>query len=238
MKFRRISDNSFRCYISQEEMEAEGIDIDDLLENRQRAEEFLHYIIEQAHYEMDFETNGEQLNIQLTGMPDGGIQLMISDDAGAALKNMLTDLKDRLKNFQTVLDEKKEQDKKKEQKSVTENTNTSVKEEISEKKEEQPQNDKPVAMDVWAEIPDFEQCIQTARVLNSLRENPSRLYRYKNCYYLTIHIEKSKKEIAGVAFAIAEFSAKMYAQNETVYEVEEHGKEIIHSKALKVLQNL
>ena len=89
MKFTKINDSSIRCLISREEMDAQGINIEDLLDDRVKAEEFLRYVLQQARYEVDFVTTGEALNVQLTVMKDGDVSLMISDEDKAEEENAM-----------------------------------------------------------------------------------------------------------------------------------------------------
>ena len=118
MKFQKVNDNVIRCIISQEEMNEKGVKIDDLMDNRSKAEEFLRGILQEAREKLDFQTSGEALNVQLSIMKDGDVLLMISDDQNAVIRTMLDQLKDRLKDFQSEMDvavqkrrEAKEKDK-------------------------------------------------------------------------------------------------------------------------------
>lgn len=106
MKFQKVNDNVIRCIISQEEMNEKGVKIDDLMDNRSKAEEFLRDILKEAHEELDFQTSGEALNVQLSIMKDGDVLLMISDDQSAVVRTMLDQLKERLKDFQKEMKEK------------------------------------------------------------------------------------------------------------------------------------
>ena len=96
MRFTKISNNSIRCIISQKEMGEHGVELDDLMDNREKAEGFLRYILQEARTAVDFRTNGNVLNVQMSIMPDGDIALMISDDADSAIRNMLSEMKNQL----------------------------------------------------------------------------------------------------------------------------------------------
>ena len=109
MKFKRIDNNSIRCIISQEEMNAHGIAIDDLMDDRNKAETFLRYILQQAHEALNFDMSGNLLNVQLSVMPGGDIALMISDNEQSALRNILNQFKDSLKVFKEAIEEKRAQ---------------------------------------------------------------------------------------------------------------------------------
>jgi negative regulator of genetic competence, sporulation and motility len=75
-------------------MNEKGVKIDDLMDNRSKAEEFLRGILQEAREKLDFQTSGEALNVQLSIMKDGDVLLMISDDQNAVIRTMLDQLKD------------------------------------------------------------------------------------------------------------------------------------------------
>ena len=225
MKFTKINDNSIQCIISREEMNAQGIDLDELMGDRVKAEEFLRYILQQARYEVDFETTGEALNVQLTVMKDGDVSLMISDDQNAAIHAMLAQFKERLKEFQQAI----EQGKMKAQNALALDPAKEVLEGTSD--------DEITDMEIWAEFSNLDDCIRLAKSVD-MPEAPSRLLKYHDTYYLIIELHQTKKQLAHSVFTIAEYSDNMYASGPSTYGVEEHAIRMIKSDALLQLQNL
>ena len=101
MKFQKIDDNSIRCIISQEEMAESGIEIEDLMDHRDKAEGFLRKVLKEARSAVDFKADGSVINVQMSVMPSGDVSLMITDDANAAIRNILNEIKERMKDGAT-----------------------------------------------------------------------------------------------------------------------------------------
>ncbi len=226
MKFTKINENSIRCVISREEMSAQGIELDELMDNRGKAEEFLRYILQQARYELNFETTGEALNVQLTVMKDGDISLMISDDQNAAIQAMLAQFKERLREFQEAIEKGRQKNVKED---LLVDPTKGVLTDGSDNDE--------IQMEIWAELTSLDECISLAKSLN-MPETKSRLLKYHDTYYLVMDLKQTKKELAHSVFAIAEFSDNMYASGPATYGVQEHGVKLIKKNALRDLQSL
>lgn len=225
LKFTKINDNSIRCVISREEMNAQGIDIEELMGDHGKAEEFLRYILQQARYEVDFQTTGEALNVQLSVMKDGDISLMISDDQNAAIHAMLAQFKERLREFQQAI----EQGKNTAARALPVDPAREVLSGSSD--------DEILDMEVWAEVESLDNCIHLAKALNKA-EVPSRLLKYKDVYYLSMKLNESKKYLARSVFSIAEYAINVYSDGPGTYGLEEHASVIIRENALKELMNL
>ena len=227
MKITKINDNSIRCVISREEMSEKGINLDELMDDRSKAEEFLRYVLQQARYEVNFVTKGEALNVQMTVMKDGDVSLMISDDQNMAIHAMLAQFKEKLREFQETLA------------NGGKNNTTDV---VSLDPAQTvlltgASDDEIVDMDVWVELDTLDDCMLLANSL-SLPDAESRLLKYHDSYYLTIHLEQSRKELARSVFSIAEYSENMYTVGTASYYIEEHGKVLIGERALYELSVL
>ena len=227
MKFTKINDNSIRCIISREEMSAQGINLDELMDDRGKAEEFLRYILQQARYELNFVTTGEALNVQLTVMKDGDVSLMISDDQNAAIHAMLAQFKERLKEFQEAIEQGRRQNAK-EALSVDPSKGTFFAD---------GSDDDMIQMEIWAELESLDHCIRLAKSY-TWSETPSSLLKYRDTYYLVVQLNQSKKQLAHSVFAIAEFSNNLYSSGPATYGIEEHAVRMIPDNALQQLQKL
>lgn len=96
MKFKKISDNAIRCTITADEMSSYDIQLDDLLEDRKKAETFLRYVLEEAREEVNFTASEEALSVQLSVMPGGDVSMMISGGQEESLHDVIDQLKDTL----------------------------------------------------------------------------------------------------------------------------------------------
>ena len=48
MRFQKINENSVRCIITQEELDARGVVVEELIANKEKASQFLKYVLKEA----------------------------------------------------------------------------------------------------------------------------------------------------------------------------------------------
>ena len=252
MKFQKVNDNVIRCIISQEEMNEKGVKIDDLMDNRSKAEEFLRDILKEAREKLDFQTSGEALNVQLSILKDGDVLLMISDDQNAVIRTMLDQLKDRLKDFQSEMDVAVQKRRENGEKNKTNEKQVEVPPTKAPAPSEQPQDlysatkailedakdEDPLAMDLWAELQSIDDCMALARSLYLRGDVESKLYRWDGIYYLSVWMVQTKREIAHNIFALSEYATNIYLDGSNVYGVEEHGEVILAKDAVRTLASI
>ena len=241
MKFTKLDENSIRCVISRDEMVAYGVQLDDLMDDREKAEGFLRYILQEAKEEVDFHTSGEALNVQLSIMPDGDISLMISDDQNSAIKAMLSQFKDKLKDFsELILQERQKQENL--HKGGLPNAKpyqpVPFDEEQAKEVLENASEDDPLQMTFWAVFDDLEDAIRMSKTLARLGEIPSDLYKFNDAYYLSLNFVQTKKEIARNVFAVAEYSRHMFHDDSLIGRLNEHGLCMIENEAISDLAQL
>lgn len=152
MKFKKISDTTIRCIISQQEMWEKGIEIDDFLDHRDKTEEFLRDIVEQARDELDMETIGHAFSVQLSVLRSGDISLLIVEDEEGKMQHRLEDFRERLLGFQKIMQEA--------QRMAEQAAEAGKNAELSEKSE--PSGEAAEARDTDAEEP--EEGLKTAQI--------------------------------------------------------------------------
>ena len=238
MRFQKISDNSIRCIISQEEMNAKGLQIDDLMDNREKAEDFLRYILQEARYAVDFRTNGNVLNVQLTMMPSGDISLMISDDEDSAIRNVIAEMKNHLATLQAEASASQNQKSSKQAAGTSPSTAnadpTMIHLDSSDgSMEENP--DDILDLPLWAQLDSLEDCIELASQLPELKDEKSTLYYYQGMYFLEIRLKRNRKQLAGIALRVVEHANSLYADVPGILEIVEHGTVLRKGTAVKDL---
>ena len=227
MKFKRLDENSIRCIISQEEMDEHGIGIDDLMDDRNKAETFLRYVLHEANQELNFKTDSDSLNVQLSVMPSGDVSLMISDDTQSALNHMLNHFKDSLKDFTEVLEEKR---KEKEEEEPTP---------ISMAKDDKiPSGEEMMSSVIWMEFSDLDRIIRLAKIFPELAGEDTSLFKYKDTYYVSLRVHRPRKSVARLAFSFGEYCDRLYYEKQENYEIMEHGTLLISDDVFQVLGDL
>ncbi|MDD6352225.1 MAG: adaptor protein MecA, partial [Lachnospiraceae bacterium] len=218
MRFQKISDNSIRCIITQEEMIEKGVKIDDLMDNREKAEDFLRYILQEARYAVDFRTNGNVLNVQLSMMPGGDISLMISDDEDSAIRNVIAEMKNHMAALQAG--NQASQDSETPLASAGPGKNAEGSDQKGDptmlhassdsgQMEEDP--NEILDLPIWAQLDSLEDCIQLSVHLTEISDEDSTLYYYEGLYFLEIRLKMTRKKLAGIAFRVVEHADGLYA---------------------------
>ncbi len=249
MRFQKISNNSIRCIITQQELDAQGVEIDDLMDNREKAEGFLRYILREAKNAVDFRTSGNVLNVQMSIMPDGDIQMMISDDTDSAIRSMLSEMKNHLQELSAqTRDQREDGDKNPPlwgsddfealSDAMKETGGVSLDDVVQSLDGELESAEDINTLPLWAHFDSLDACIRMAHQMPDLVDFPSRLYLYQGIYYLEMELTLSRIQLAGTAFKVAEYSDGMYSMTPGVLEIVEHGKVIIKDHAVKALYEL
>lgn len=79
MKFEKMDNGSLRCILTQDDLEQNGIELDDFFSNTQNAREFLEKLIRIAEDEVGFKATGNMMSIQAAFMSEDEIVLTFSE---------------------------------------------------------------------------------------------------------------------------------------------------------------
>ncbi|MCR5211167.1 MAG: adaptor protein MecA [Lachnospiraceae bacterium] len=235
MKFTKIDKNTLRCLISREEMDERGIKIDDIMVDRGKAEAFLRDILMEAKAKVNFVTSGEALNVQLSVLKNGSLNLQITDDRNASIRMLLEQIKARLAAFSEQI--------------ANGSGNSANVVEIPPQGSVIPEyktagkfiakvKDNPVIkMHVWARLASMEDCITLSKAMAKDRGIPSKLYELNGNYYFEIDINDVKSVVARIVFTLSEHSVAVFSDDGFFMEAKEHGKCLIKEKAFETLSN-
>ena len=56
-----------------------GMEVSELVDNRDKAEDFLRKVMQEARYELDYKTNGGALSVQIALLPEGDVAMTIAE---------------------------------------------------------------------------------------------------------------------------------------------------------------
>lgn len=253
MKFKKISDDVIRCTITAEEMSTYDIKLDDLLDNRDKAEKFLRYVLQEAHEELNFTTNTDSLSVQLSVMNDGDLSMMISNGRSGDLRDMIDQLKNTLGGVQ--LDKKTDSGQllhgidavkapAQDSADVDLDQEAPGEDDIAVAREgEQISANRKELLDriskpIWAEFSSLDTAIRLAEKLPEESRVPSQLYRRRDRYYLRMSFADRVDEVSESVLMISEYADTMYAEEDSAATFMEHAECIIDKDALKVLASL
>ena len=109
MRFKRISTDTVRCIVTEDELEANGLAMDDFLANDGRTEEFLRKMITLAEQETGFKVQGGPMTIQVAVLPENTLALTFSEKQGGNLMELLEGLRSAMSNLSEAVNEKARQ---------------------------------------------------------------------------------------------------------------------------------
>jgi len=233
VKFTKIDKNTLRCLISREEMDERGIKIDDIMVDRGKAEAFLRDILTEARTQVNFVTSGEALNVQLSVLKNGSVNLQITDDRNASIRMLLEQIKARLAAFSEQLGNNSKSSGNvveiPPQGSVIPQYRNAAKAVADAK------DDGIIKMHVWAKLASMEDCIALSKAMGEANDVPSALYELNGDYFFELDIESVKTRVARIVFTVSEHSLAVFSDDGFYMEPKEHGKRLIKEKAFETL---
>lgn len=233
MKFTKIDKNTLRCLISREEMDERGIKIDDIMVDRGKAEAFLRDILMEAKAKVNFVTSGEALNVQLSVLKNGSVNLQITDDRNASIRMLLEQIKARLQAFSEQL--VSASDNSGNVVEIPANGIGAAKYKSAAKAVAEAGDDAVIKMHIWAKLASMEDCIALSKAMKGADEVPSALYELKGNYYFELDVESVKTHVARIVFALSEHSSVVFSDDGFYMEPKEHGRRLIKERAFEAL---
>ncbi len=116
MKFTRVNKDTVNCIITEDDMDEQGLKLEDLFQKSKEAMDFLHDVMEKAVEEVDYKPAGDFTPMQITVLPDHSISLTLSENLDGAFADMLKNLTEKAglklpKNFLEELGDVPEEDR-------------------------------------------------------------------------------------------------------------------------------
>ncbi|WP_026660340.1 adaptor protein MecA [Butyrivibrio sp. AC2005] len=116
MKFTRVNKDTINCIITEDDMDEQGLKLEDLFDKSKEAMDFLHDVMEKAVEEVDYKPQGAFTPMQITVLPDHSISLTLSENTDGAFADMLKNLTEKAglrfpKNFLEELGDVPEEDR-------------------------------------------------------------------------------------------------------------------------------
>ena len=228
MKFKKVGNNSIRCLITPDDMWNYGIEMDDLMDDREKANGFLREILAKAYDEVGYVTSGQALSIQMAVLPDGNIDLMISDSSDMKLSQMISMLKEKFQNLGN-------------QQSQTAPFANQQSADMSRSEQSKAiKNYIKARIDVplWGAFESLDSAIEFASKLSVHEQMPSCLIRYKDKYFLRLECRDMEDHIADIVLTLAEYASEMFTEEQGVMSILEHGELVIADEAVEKLSDL
>lgn len=228
MKFEKMENGTLRCTLNKEDLDANGVGLEDFFTNSKNAREFLEKVIHIAEDEVGFQANGNMMSIQASIMSENEIILTFSENQVSGseifehIKNMFgaSESKENIPSLPDVRED--------------------IFKEISDKNKEKISGD----MEGYAYMltfVSFNGVRNFCRVLPKNHDAESRLYYLdkKKQYFLWADLNNSTRKYV-YEFVAASMEYAKSIEKESAYKnyLEEHGKVIIKEQALEALAQL
>ncbi len=221
MRFKRISTDTVRCIVTQDELEANGLAMDDFLSNDGRTEEFLRKMIALAEQETGFKVQGGPMTIQVAVLPENTLALTFSEKQGGNLMELLEGLRSAMSNLSEAVNEKTQQ--KSGQAPVPAEQKDAYLLEFSDIKS----------------LQDF--CMSLAEGIEEHMQMDSMLYRLRSEGIYCLIVQRGSMDEKGICRIMAaslEFVSAVSDEESQLAYIKEHGECILQNKAITILQGI
>ena len=108
MRFKRIDEETVRCLISESELNENGLELEDFLNNKGKTEDFLKKIISMAQQEVDYKVQGGPISVQVAVLENHTLALTLSEKQEQNIADMLKNLRSAVEVLAGVTKERAE----------------------------------------------------------------------------------------------------------------------------------
>lgn len=221
MRFKRISTDTVRCIVTQDELQENGLEMDDFLANNGRTEDFLRKMIALAEQEVGFKVQGGPLTVQVAVLPENKLALTFSERQAGNLMEILESLRSAVSSLSNAVNDKT--------KEKTAQTSDSAAK-------------KGLYLLEFSDLTSLQAfCMGLADDIEQKLQMNSELYLLEdeNVYCLILQRGgMDEKQVCQIMSASIEFMDAVSAHEGQVAYIREHGKLILTDHAISQLQSL
>ena len=226
MRFKRISTDTVRCIVSQDELMENGLNMDDFMSNSGRTEEFLRKMLTQAEQEVGFRVQGGPLTIQVAALPENNLALTFSEkQTGSNFMELLEGLRSAMSNLSDAVNEKAKD-----------------KQEGTQGTDQQADGERESYLLEFHGMEDLRAfCLNVAEEAEEELGMDSALYYLEEDGLYGLILQKGKmekKQLCRVVSASMEFLEAASANEIQIAYIQEHGKCMLDNRAITQLQKL
>lgn len=221
MEFFKDEKNSIRCIIREDEIEALGYTIDEIISNGIRTQEFMNEIFDMAEEELGMKFEKGRKAVRADVLPDHTLSLTFSEHP-INPDEMMGHIKDIISGLLQSLP-------KGEKKSEAGNKLKSIK--------DVPERDTKVIVLFLFENPDI--LVRFAKTLQLEYIGHNSLYKFEDGYFLMMDLtDMEELEVKRLSAIADEYVTDIFAGAEKRAFIWEHGKSILKEKAIEQLKLL
>lgn len=247
MTFKRIDDSTIRCIVTEEDLEENGLELDDFFTQSDKAQDFLRDIVEQAAREVGYETHQGMVSLQLMPLPNHALAITFSEVESDGLHTMVESIRDLIQDVKEKVKKKgvlQDGDALHREEMTTNVANAPVenveKKAPVKKASAEKAHAQQAQMRMFAFV-NLRYVIQFARICTDKNPIESTLYldKEQKLYYLLLEKGRlSVKRFNVLCTNATEFSTYIQNGEQMLPYLEEHGEKLIAHRAVKVLAKL
>lgn len=231
MKFKRINIDTVRCLISQDELTANGLEVENFLQNDSKAEAFLRKVISMAEEEVGYKVKGGNISIQVSVLPENVVALTFSEKQDKNMANILENLKSVVENLSKNVNA----DENKEEAGETESPPHLR---SAEWEDEIPGFSHTDCQIMFSSLDKIEQYCKSIFLELPVESSIYRLRRELSYFLLLKKEPMDDKQYCKLLSAALEFADSVYAHNAVRAYILEHGECIIEERAIQMMQEI
>ncbi|MBQ7506100.1 MAG: adaptor protein MecA [Lachnospiraceae bacterium] len=220
MKFKRIDVETVRCLVSEEELQENGLNMDDFLSNGEKTEGFLRKIVSMAQEEVGYKVPGGSLSVQASILPNRVLSLTFSEKQGQGIMDILKNLKNAVSKLSEAMQEAEKKAAEPDQAALAG---------IAKK------NSYQIEFSKLDYLMRYASAIYLAVPVENLIYHLDRNDRY---YLVILKGRMSEDQICRILSASLDFCEAIYSDEALLAYLDEHGEKILERSALQILQNI
>lgn len=233
MRFKRIDEETVRCLISESELNENGLELEDFLNNKGKTEDFLKKIISMAQQEVDYKVQGGPISVQVAVLENHTLALTLSEKQEQNIVDMLKNLRSAVEVLAGVTKEGAE---------ALERSTNKFEQAFLNRDETKDALEKRLDRDVYelefTSLQDFMQYCDSIYIDFPV-ENSLYKLNSNECYYLLLTKEPmTNNQLCKLLGASLEFTRGIYSDGRMKAYLLEHGTCILPEEALQHMKEL
>ena len=220
MKFKRIDVETVRCLVSEEELQENGLNMDDFLSNGEKTEGFLRKIVSMAQEEVGYKVPGGSLSVQASILPNRVLSLTFSEKQGQGIMDILKNLKNAVSKLSEAMQEAEKKAAEPDQAALAG---------IAKK------NSYQIEFSKLDYLMRYASAVYLAVPVENIIYHLDRNDRY---YLVIMKGRMSEDQICRILSASLDFCEAIYSDEALLAYLDEHGEKILERSALQILQNI
>ena len=232
MKFKRINTDTVRCLISEEELNENGLELDDFLNNKGKTEDFVRRIISMAEQEVDYKVQGGPVSVQVAVLDNRTLALTLSEKQEQNIMEMIKNLRSAVEVLKEVTDQNA--DTAKQSEPAQEKAGKSIEELINESG----RLDRDVYELEFASLDHFMRYCSSVDLDVPVENSLYKLKSNGRFYLLLCKEPLTDPELCKLLGASLDFAEAIYSDGRMKAYLEEHGQLILRRQAMQQIREL